>query len=102
MCIRDRVKAAEAEAQAQAQEAENAAVTATASLKTSSSSAPGPTMTLTQPTSSSIVRDHLRTHRDSRPEGVPPPPTRLVPSVASALTGPPPRRVQFATPMAST
>eukprot|EP00973_Karenia_brevis_P022434 3088505-Karenia_brevis.AAC.1 len=72
------VSAAEDQARAQAQEAENAAVTATASSKTSSSSAPRPTMTLTQPTSSSIVRDHLGTRRDSRPEGVPPPPSRLV------------------------
>eukprot|EP00973_Karenia_brevis_P008918 1207317-Karenia_brevis.AAC.1 len=80
----------------QALEAENAAAIAAAPSKTSSSSAPRPTMTLTQPTSSSTVMDRLRAQRSdlafSRATGAPLPPTRLAPSVAGALTGPPPRR----------
>eukprot|EP00973_Karenia_brevis_P074398 10337443-Karenia_brevis.AAC.1 len=59
-------------------------------------SAPRPIVTVTQPTSSTALMTHLRQQqRDiafSTSAGVSPPPTRLAPSVASALTGPPPRR----------
>eukprot|EP00973_Karenia_brevis_P062909 8744636-Karenia_brevis.AAC.1 len=59
-------------------------------------SAPRPTVIVTQPTSSAALMTHLRQQQRhiafSSSAGVSPPPTRLAPSLASASTGPPPRR----------
>eukprot|EP00973_Karenia_brevis_P032375 4462784-Karenia_brevis.AAC.1 len=74
----------------------NAAVAAAgASTK---SSLPTSSMTPTQPPDTvSVIGDQVRVHSDRYPYGVKPP-ARLVPSVVSALTGPPLRRVLAPSP----